>query len=375
MPGRWTDDLLDQMRQSGDTLADAAITETYALGQQEDVRRALVGFGRNSDAVPDGLPPQLRRYFEETSVLPEWADPALMDRGHALLGRYEALIVSTLLCASLPLCYGCGNGAQVLARSQRLTSGVYRRLMETAQFVVDVLDKDGLGPRGRGLRSAQKIRLLHATMRYHVIRLDHWQGATWGLPVNQEDLAGTLMSFSVVIPRGLQRLGVELLPQDREAFFHTWRVIGHVLGVDERLNPAAFAEGSELFDTILRRQQRASEAGTMLTKAVLDFIREVLPGPAFAGVGPTLIRHLIDDRAADLVEVPAADLSKTAFQAASALNFGYGKAGDAVPVAAKAAGELGVLVFKEGLRLTNQGRRYGWQVPTGLTPTDGAAAH
>ncbi|MFJ9417318.1 oxygenase MpaB family protein [Streptomyces sp. NPDC101227] len=364
--GVWTDEVLDGMRRAGDAVGDAAIAETYELGRQEEVRQALLGFGKNSDAMPVGLPSQLQRYFEQSSVLPEWADRELIERGRALLGRYEALVVSTLLCASLPLCYGCGDGAQVLARSQRLTSGVYRRLLETSQFVVDVLDDGGLESRGRGLRSAQKIRLLHATMRYHVGRQDDWDGA-WGLPVNQEDLAGTLMSFSVVIPRGLRRLGVDLPSEDRDAFFHVWRVVGHVLGVDDRLNPTAFDDGAELFDTILRRQQKSSQAGIALTKAVLDFIREVLPGPAFAGAGPTLIRHLIGDRAADIVNVPPADLTKAALQAGSVMNFGYGKTGDTAPFVARAASELGLVVFKNGLRLTNKGRRYEWQVPTGLT--------
>src|SRR5207249_4612202 len=131
-------------------------TETYELGRQEEVRQVLRGFGKHSQALPTGLPPRLQHYLELSSALPEWADPELIERGRALLGRYEALVVSTLLCGSLPLCYGCGDGAEVLARSQRLTSGVYRRLMETSQFVVDVLDDGGLGPRGHGLRSAQK---------------------------------------------------------------------------------------------------------------------------------------------------------------------------------------------------------------------------
>ncbi|MFJ9770462.1 hypothetical protein ACIRVF_04385 [Kitasatospora sp. NPDC101157] len=43
----WTDELLDRMRATGDPLGDAAIAETYALGQQEQVRKALLGFGRS----------------------------------------------------------------------------------------------------------------------------------------------------------------------------------------------------------------------------------------------------------------------------------------------------------------------------------------
>jgi hypothetical protein len=364
----WTDDLMDRMRGIGDSLADDAIAETYALGKEDLVRRALLEFDGNDESIPTGLPAQVQRYFEVTSVLPDWADAALMDRGRTLLGRYEPQVLSTLLCYSLPLCYGCGAGAQVLGLSQRLTSGVYRRLVETSQFVVDVLDKDGFGAGGRGLRSAQKIRLLHATMRYHIAGKDEWDPA-WGVPVNQEDLAGTLMSFSVVIPRGLERLGIDVPEQDRDAFFHIWRVIGHVMGVDERLNPAGFDGGAALMDTILQRQQRSSEAGIALTKGVLDFIREVLPGPVFAGLGPSLIRHLAGDPAADLVAVPPADFSQLAVKLGTVPSFGSGKAVDTVPLAAKAAGELGAVVLKNGLRLTNKGRRYEWQVPTGLTPS------
>lgn len=368
MGAQWTDDLLDRMRQTGDPLADAAIAETYALGEEESVRQALAGFGRNSAATPPDLPKTLLRCLEDSAVLPEWADPSLMDRGHLLLGRFQPQIIATLLCASLPLCYGCADGAQVLYRSQRLTSGVYRRLMETSQFVVDVLDSGGLSAGGRGVRSAQKIRLLHATMRYHVSRQEDWE-SKWGVPVNQEDLAGTLLSFSVVIPRCLARLGIDLAIEDRDAFFHIWRVIGHILGVEEEVNPADFDDGAALCDTILKRQQAPSEAGTALTKGILDFMREVLPGPAFAGVGPTLIRHLAGDKAADLVDVPPADFTQVALGLGSVLNFGYGAAGDAVPVVAELSGKLGIIVFKEGLKLTNKGRRYGWQVPTGLTET------
>lgn len=356
------------MREVGDPSADAAIAEIYGLGKQDEVRQALLDFGRNSDTVPAGLPPQLAHYFDDSAVLPSWADPAQIDRGHLLLGRYQPQITTTLLCSSLPQAYGCSDGAQVLYRSQRLTSGVYRRLMETAQFIVDVLDSGGLAPGGRGVRSAQKIRLLHATMRYHVRRQDTWD-PRWGLPVNQEDLAGTLLSFSVVVVRGLKSLGIDLPVRDRDSYFHIWRVVGHILGVDDQLNPIEFDDGAALCDTILQRQQSPSEAGTVLTKGVLDFIKEVLPGPTLAGVGPTLIRHLAGDKAADLVDVPPADFSELAVQFGSGLDFGYGTAGDMVPLAAKMAGELGLAVFKEGLRLTNKGRRYEWQVPTGLTPS------
>jgi hypothetical protein len=362
---RWSDELLDRARQVGDSPADDAIAEIYDLGQEQEVRETLLGFDRNSEQVPTELPPLLRSYFEKTALLPSWAEQELIDRGHLLLGRYQPQIATILLSASLPLCYGCGDGAQVLYQSKRLTGAVYRRLMETSQFVVDVLDTGGLGPNARGVRSAQMIRLLHATMRYHITRRGDWDYAL-GMPINQEDLSGTLQSFSTVVIQGLDRLGVQLKTGDRDAYFHIWRVVGHILGVNEDLNPALYEDGKELWERILSRQQRKTEAGIALTKGVLEFIREVLPGPAFEGVGPTMIRHLAGDHAADLVGVPPAG-SKLGMEAGSALNLAYSTVGNAVPSFDKVSGELGIAIFKAGVRLTNKGRSYQWQIPTGLT--------
>src|SRR5689334_16842343 len=103
----WTDELLDSMRRTGDPDADAAIEQIYAEGSAEHVQESLAGFDRNADRIPDGLPSRLREYFEKSSVLPDWADPDRMERGNDLLGRYQPYLLSTLLCSSLPMCYGC----------------------------------------------------------------------------------------------------------------------------------------------------------------------------------------------------------------------------------------------------------------------------
>jgi hypothetical protein len=368
--GTWTDEFLDSMRQTGDPDADAAIEQIYADGQEEHVRKALAGFDRNSDSIPDDLPSRLREYFEKTAVLPDWSDPDRMERGNNILGQYQSYLPSTLLCSSLPMCYVCSDGVQVLYRSQRLTGRVYRRLVDTSQFLVDVLGEGGLRPGGHGVRTAQKIRLLHATMRYHVSRQSDWDSA-WGHPVNQEDIAVTLTSFSVVVPLGLQRLGIDLRDSDRDDYFHIWRVIGHILGVDPRLNPADFEAAQALNHKILDRQQSPSEAGRALTKALLDFIRETLPGSELVSLGPTLIRHLAGDDRADILDVPPRDWTGLATSLALDAGAGYSMATsrstNTVPLAKELAAKLGDAVLKSGIRVANNGQRSEWQIPTGLT--------
>ena len=59
---------------------------------------------------------------------------------------------------------------------------------------------------GAGIRSAQKVRLMHDAVR-HLI-LEHGWDPALGLPINQEDQLGTLLTFSAVILDGLRKLGL-----------------------------------------------------------------------------------------------------------------------------------------------------------------------
>ncbi len=360
MDSRWTDEFLESMRYAGDPIADAAISEVFELGQVGRVNELLGDLHKAGDVVPDGFPPLLRSFLQECSALPVWADQARIERGSDVFGRYAPHVASILHCGSLPVCYGGAKGVEVLYRSKRIHGQVFRRIMETAQFVVDALDHGGLGPQGRGRRSAQKIRLLHATIR-HFLR--HGWDMSRGLPVNQEDLAATIFSFSVVVPRGLAKLGVDLSQQDRDAFFHVWTIIGHLMGVDERLNPHDFAGGEALMDTILTRQWAPSQAGRVVTKALIQYMQDTLPGSALDGAPPTLIRHLAGDELADMLSVPHADWTSLALQLQSGANLGYGKIGDTSALAAELSSRLGLLLLTSGVRMSNWGNRYDWTIP------------
>ena len=140
-----------------------------------------------------------------------------------------------LFCWSLPCSYSCAKGVQVLGLTRRIGKEPHRRILETAQFILDVMAEGGLEAGGHGVRTAQKIRLLHTTIRYHIRTKPGWN-ADWGVPINQEDLAGTLLSFAL-LPRTLVKMGLDFTAKEEAAFFHCWRVIGRILGIEEALLP------------------------------------------------------------------------------------------------------------------------------------------
>src|SRR5690606_36600579 len=107
-----------------------------------------------------------------------------------------------------------------------------------------------------------------------------------------------------------ERMGCVLSGAERQAYYHAWRVVGYVLGIDERLLPESWEDGVRLEKLIQQRQYGATAEGQALTQALLKLLEHVAPGNIFDGIPVALIRHLIGDGTADLLAVPKADWTR-----------------------------------------------------------------
>ena len=221
-------------------------------------------------------------------------------------------ILLILLCKSLPTCYTCWRGAKVLYQTGRLKvhdgslDAFSRRLMETAQFVVDMLTKDNFEQDGTAIVATQKVRLMHAVIRYFA-QQHNWDKETYGIPINQEDLVGTLLSFGVVIIDGLEQLGIMLTPEEREAYLHLWHVVGAMMGIDADLLSEDEAECRDLMNAILTQQSGPSKEGAELTDACVDLMSERLIVGPLQRLSPYFVRFFVGDHYADMLNVAAAD--------------------------------------------------------------------
>jgi hypothetical protein len=324
---RWTDALLDRMRELGDPVADipvAAVLERDGVDAVRAIMRSLVRVDR---PVPEELPDDLQAYLFETLPLPEWADADKIKRGQQLFETWGVQIAICLFCASLPSSYAAANGVKALYLTARLDTDARRRVMETGQFLIDVLTVGGLGEHGKGRRTIQRVRLMHAAVR-HLIKARNeltpgmWH-PDWGTPINQEDLAGTLLSFSYVVADPLRRLGVRVGAKDVDAYLHLWNVIGHLLGVRDELLVSDAADAAALVDSIERRQFKASPEGQELTGALVNLLDELTPLHRLDETIPPLIRHLIGEETADLLCVPKSDLADDLGRLARIANWFY----------------------------------------------------
>ena len=309
----WTDALLDRMREVGDPLADTPVAAVLERGGVDAVNAIMQTLVRVDQPVPEHLPEELQDYLANTLPLPEWADMCKIRRGQQLFETWGIEIALCLFCASLPSSYAAAKGVKVLYLTAQLDTNTRRRVMETGQFLIDVLTVGGLDEHGTGRRTIQRVRLMHAAVR-HLIKARNEQKPglwhpDWDTPINQEDLAGTLLSFSYVVVDPMRRLGAHIPAQDADAYLHLWNVIGHLLGVRDELLVHDITDATALVNAIRRRQFMASPEGQDMTDALLQLLNELTPVHRFDDIIPPLIRHLIGDETADLLHVPQSDLA------------------------------------------------------------------
>jgi hypothetical protein len=258
---------------------------------------------RNNDIENAPLPPRVKAYFKEHSKLPDWADPKLLLTGQDVYRRYGLEVAMLLLYLSLPAAYSCANGAKVLVKTGRLTERQHGkldrlnyRLLETSQFVINVMQPGAFQGNADGIVTTLKIRLIHAAIRHFIREKGDWNTDEWGEPINQEDMAGTLMSFSSLILHGLENMGAELSPEEQEGYFHCWRVTGHLMGLDPRLIPKDYADGLKMGFQIIGHQSKKSPEGQLLVSSLVDYVNDILPFPIFKGLLPVvLINYFIGE--------------------------------------------------------------------------------
>jgi hypothetical protein len=362
----WTNEALEALRNIGDPLADAVISEVFSDGGVQAMNSLMRGFVVNEHPVPDNLPAPIARYLQQSIELPPWSDLELIKAGEDLFWRFGPRLILILTCYALPFCYLGRNGVPVLAMTNRLSSNPRRRIVETAQLLVDCLSAGGLTtPGGRGRLTIQKVRLMHATIRRLAPLSPSWK-PEYGIPVNQEDLAGTLMAFSYISLDGLKKLGVDLTDRDRQAYLHFWNVVGHMLGVRDDLLPANLDQAKALSNAIASHQFGPTQEGQDLTKALVDMLVHILPGDVLNRMPQIMIRFLLGKEWAGWLGVSEGFLAELAARPLRFFGLTFGNITEDSKALGNMAEEVGKLLVGAIMLVERGGNRPSFAIPTEL---------
>jgi len=366
MTRQYTDELLNSLRQIGDPVPDSIIEALAGADQLDQTNQILRTLMKNYQPIPAELPDSIEHWLKQTAHVPAWVDWGRMQAASALFierGTAIALILST---AALVECYASTKGVKALTYSYRIGHNPCRRIAETSQFILLVISPNAFAAEGQAIPAVQKVRLMHAAIRYLIKQTGRWDYATLGRPICQEDMLGTLMTFTYLVVKGLEKLGQSLTAQEIEDYCYFWHVVGEMMGILPDIIPDSFAEAEQLTHKLVERHHGPSPEGVAMTQALLQMQADLIPGEAFDGAMPALIRYLVGDQVADWLEVPRHPVWDGLVQGAQAVGWVLDaldrKAGKLADLVDQAA--VGLLT-RQSIAMNNY-QRAAYEIPTEL---------
>ncbi len=252
-PDRWR--MLGEQLMVGDEPMDRLVEWMASAGMEQTRQlfdRALT-YGIAS--VPDA-PEPLREFFTAVEAVPDWVDWNLIRLGQRAMRRGGADGMYVARDVSLLGGYQFSGFNKTLIRTGALEKGSNRRFAETMQWAMDVISVDGMAPLGIGYRSTIRVRLIHAFVRRHVGAMPDWRADEWGVPVNQTDMAATLVGALIAPPTAGLGMGLVLSPKEYEGIAHLTRYVGWLIGVRDEWLPRDFRDGiGVLYHTVAALSQ------------------------------------------------------------------------------------------------------------------------
>ncbi|MEO8794650.1 MAG: oxygenase MpaB family protein [Daejeonella sp.] len=293
----------------GDKYADEFIHHKFnSIEGKVQLRNDLSKINTNTDLTIFAKKYTEYDWIKNFTEYPAWADKKKLKTGSDFFNRYAETIMNLLGLLSLPYCYAAADGARVLSLSERIKYDAENRLTETASFVWDLMAPDAFSENGKAFASILKVRLIHASIRYYLSNSKEWN-PDWGTPVNQEDMAGTNLSFSLIVIRGLRKLGIAVSHADQESFLHLWNFVGHFLGLTDQLLPENGLAANNLEQQIRKSQFKKSDHGSALAHQLVDFMSLNTEQKISRDYLLQIMRFMLTDEVADLLDIkPNSDM-------------------------------------------------------------------
>jgi hypothetical protein len=307
------EEFLNRMKGTGDELADSTVADLLLHHKNElGSIGALLQQIVNSTKAPmrhlhNGEECQeLIDYARESSKRPDWfyKEPdgeALLKTAYDLFLEQGGILFSMLGCLSLPALYTCGKGGTpILNASKKFDpEHIRQRITETTVFMFDVMSENGLEPGGAGLQAIQRVRLMHAAIRllltaprppkadkpsssgeaYHQ---KEWP-KEWGIPINQEMMGATILTFSWLLLDGLRKLQVNIAEDRQRAYLFYWSLVGHHIGIREEFlwpNVKTMEQAESLYRRIMTRYRSETDTemtdGRDLTTSLLGYFDDTV---------------------------------------------------------------------------------------------------
>ncbi len=295
---------LDELRKIGDVPADTFVSLYFSDAKKKvQLDQALKMLIYNNDwanfltIIPEAV------FFDEAleKIIPPTKREVV--EAQTFFKKKEQYILQLLGLLSLPYCYAAADGAKVLYQTERMYKYVKKRLEETAVFVATVMNKNAFAENGRARVQIFKVRVMHAAARFYLQKTG-WD-AKLGKPVNQEDMAGTNLSFSLIVIRGLRKMGFTIDYREQLVYINYWNYIGGMLGLMPTVLPKNGKLARDIEHQIAKRQFKSSPEGKALTQSLLQCFYSLNDGKQVSNEEiPAFMRFLLGNEISNILDLP-----------------------------------------------------------------------
>ena len=196
----------------------------------------------SSSCYPVHIQKRIDAFVERYSstTLPSWVDTDQLQRGQRVFLRYGPAISVSLYYRSFVAGFSIPKIAAVIKSTAYLAppstpEQVAFRLVDTGALLGSCMrGLDNILPGAEGWKMCLHVRILHAKVRRTLLRRTGkraWKTDEYGIPINQEDMAATLLAFSFNTLQGIEFVGgVDIPRNEQEDYIALWRYIGWLLG-------------------------------------------------------------------------------------------------------------------------------------------------
>lgn len=238
---------------AGDDLLQIA-ADAYSRQQKQQGVPNTQSDASSSSSTLSPADTALAAFYQQYSRVPTWVDWETVRAGQQVFLAYLPAIGYSLYYRSLVPGFSIPKIAAVLLQTAYLAppsteERVHQRLMDTGAFLAvccctatathddNETETAALRPTGDAWEAALHVRFLHAKVRRALLKRTTgkkaWKTAEWGVPINQEDLAATLLAFCTNSLLGVEFIvGRAVSEKERRDYTHFWRYVGWLLGVE-----------------------------------------------------------------------------------------------------------------------------------------------
>ncbi|MBN3582055.1 DUF2236 domain-containing protein [Algoriphagus aestuarii] len=284
----------DLLRNQEDPLADQAVNE---LISRPEILSQINQWSLIPSIFPQNYPQSIQDFFLEYTYELSEQEREILIKGQSFFNKQGDIYLAMLGFYSLPYCYAFANGAEVLVRSTRIVNESGKRLGETAKFLLEVFRPGAFLDSREAFFICAKIRLIHAFSRYFIHHYSKDWNPNFGKPINQEDMLGKNLAFSLLVLRGMRKIGLSISQQDSEQILGYWKILGKLMGIQTDYWPDTNKEAYELEKLIRQRHMRQSEAGEILIQSLLSYYEQNQKEPFLKGKSESLVSFMIGKEA------------------------------------------------------------------------------